>query len=44
MAEREGFEPPVADATPVFKTGSFDHSDTAPREWNNGGGCYRFCR
>ena len=27
-AEEEGFEPPVACTTPVFKTGPFDHSGT----------------
>lgn len=32
LAEREGFEPPVACATLVFKTSSFDHSDNAPGE------------
>ena len=30
FAEREGFEPPVAFTTPVFKTGAFDHSATSP--------------
>ena len=30
-AERVGFEPTVTFATPVFKTGSFDHSDTSPK-------------
>ena len=30
MAEGEGFEPPVPCGTPVFKTGSFNHSDTPP--------------
>ena len=29
-AEREGFEPPVPLGTPVFKTGTFDHSDISP--------------
>ena len=31
VAEGEGFEPPVPCGTPVFKTGSFNHSDTPPR-------------
>ena len=30
MAERVGFEPTVTFATPVFKTGAFDHSATSP--------------
>ena len=30
MAERVGFEPTVANATPVFETSTFDHSDTFP--------------
>ena len=30
MAEGEGFEPPVPCGTPVFKTGSLNHSDTPP--------------
>ena len=30
LAEREGFEPPVPLGTPVFKTGTFDHSDISP--------------
>ena len=30
MAERVGFEPTDACASPVFKTGSFDHSDISP--------------
>ena len=31
LAEGEGFEPPVPCGTPVFKTGSFNHSDTPPK-------------
>jgi hypothetical protein len=30
VAEGVGFEPTVAFTTPVFKTGSFGHSDTPP--------------
>ncbi len=30
MAEREGFEPPEARASTVFKTAAFDHSATSP--------------
>ena len=30
LAEAEGFEPPVPCGTPVFKTGTFDHSVTPP--------------
>ena len=30
-AEREGFEPPEPCGSTVFKTASFDHSDTSPR-------------
>ncbi len=30
MAEREGFEPPEACASPVFKTGTLNHSDISP--------------
>ena len=30
FAEAEGFEPPVPCGTPVFKTGTFDHSVTPP--------------
>ena len=30
MAERVGFEPTDACTSPVFKTGSFDHSDISP--------------
>ena len=30
MAEREGFEPPVPCGTPIFKTGSLNHSDISP--------------
>jgi hypothetical protein len=32
MAERVGFEPTEARASTVFKTVSFDHSDTSPKE------------
>ena len=32
MAEREGFEPPDACASAVFKTAAFDHSATSPLE------------
>ncbi len=32
MAEGEGFEPPVPCGTPVFKTGSLNHSDTPPEQ------------
>ena len=31
MAEREGFEPPEACASTVFKTAAFDRSATSPR-------------
>ncbi len=31
FAEAEGFEPPVPCGTPVFKTGTFDHSVTPPK-------------
>ena len=31
MAEREGFEPPEACASPVFKTGTLNHSDISPK-------------
>jgi hypothetical protein len=34
LAEGEGFEPPVPCGTPVFKTGSLNHSDTPPKEMN----------
>jgi hypothetical protein len=30
-AEEEGFEPPVACTTAVFKTAAFDHSATPPK-------------
>ena len=30
LAERVGFEPTDAFTSPVFKTGSFDHSDISP--------------
>jgi hypothetical protein len=30
MAEREGFEPSVRCRTPVFKTGTFNHSVISP--------------
>ena len=30
LAEREGFEPPMACAITVFKTAAFDHSATPP--------------
>ena len=30
MAERVGFEPTETCASPVFKTGSFNHSDISP--------------
>jgi hypothetical protein len=30
IAEREGFEPPEPRGSTVFKTASFDHSDTSP--------------
>ena len=36
MAEGEGFEPPVPDGTPVFKTGSLNHSDIPPQIWGIG--------
>ncbi len=26
FAESEGFEPPIPEGTPVFKTGAFNHS------------------
>jgi hypothetical protein len=38
MAEREGFEPPEACASPVFKTGTLNHSDISPVEE---GGMYK---
>ena len=31
VAERVGFEPTDASTSPVFKTGSFNHSDISPR-------------
>ena len=31
LAERVGFEPTDASTSPVFKTGSFNHSDISPR-------------
>ena len=31
VAEREGFEPPEACASPVFKTGTLNHSDISPK-------------
>ncbi len=30
MAEKEGFEPPEAFTSTVFKTAAFDHSATSP--------------
>jgi hypothetical protein len=30
--EREGFEPPEPRGSTVFKTASFDHSDTSPAD------------
>ena len=30
MAERVGFEPTALDESPVFKTGSLNHSDISP--------------
>ena len=30
MAERVGFEPTVAYTTPLFESGTFNHSDTSP--------------
>ena len=30
LAERVGFEPTVPCGTPVFETGTIDHSDTSP--------------
>lgn len=30
LAESEGFEPPVPCETPVFKTGTLDHSVNSP--------------
>ena len=35
MAERVGFEPTEAHASPVFKTGSFNRSDISPNRDNN---------
>ena len=32
MAEEEGFEPPEALTSTVFKTAAFDHSATPPQE------------
>ena len=32
VAEEEGFEPPVALTTPVFKTGAFNRSAIPPTE------------
>lgn len=31
-AEREGFEPPVPFGTPLFESGTINHSDTSPLE------------
>ena len=31
MAEKVGFEPTVAFATPLFESGTFNHSDTSPQ-------------
>lgn len=31
LAEGTGFEPAMPCGTPVFETGTFDHSDTLPR-------------
>ena len=31
LAEGEGFEPPEPCGSPVFKTGSLNHSDTPPK-------------
>jgi hypothetical protein len=39
LAEGKGFEPPMALATPVFKTGAINHSATPP-----GRRYYRKCR
>jgi hypothetical protein len=33
VTEREGFEPPDACASPVFKTGAFSHSATSPHTY-----------
>ena len=33
MAERVGFEPTETCASPVFKTGSLNHSDISPSAW-----------
>lgn len=35
IAEREGFEPPVACTTTVFKTAAFDHSAISPNAGAN---------
>ena len=34
VAERVGFEPTALDESPVFKTGSLNHSDISPRLFN----------
>ena len=34
MAERGGFEPPVARATLDFESSTFDRSDTSPKSWS----------
>ena len=41
VAEREGFEPPEACASPVFKTGTLNHSDISPESVEERG-MYRF--
>lgn len=35
MAERVGFEPTVACATPVFKTGTFNQTQTSLQSFNS---------
>ena len=34
VAERVGFEPTALDESPVFKTGSLNHSDISPTLFN----------
>ena len=44
LAEGEGFEPPEPCGSPVFKTGSLNHSDTPPKSTGSsiGEGAARF--
>ena len=40
LAERAGFEPAVTFATPLFESGTINHSDTSPSDsvpqWDKG--------